>query len=126
MKLPYVIHEKKVCSTAKQQLKTKSRMNKEQMRPRGHTLPCLALAHSKGNHRGEQAQLFSYLLSLPDYPHKYGSEGGCADHSVFERMRQYQGAAVEQPGNVSACIPAKPLLHSSANDGVQMDKTHKI
>ncbi|CAB1339406.1 unnamed protein product [Coregonus sp. 'balchen'] len=23
-----------------------------------------------------------------DYPHKYGSEGGCADHSVFERMKK--------------------------------------
>uniref|UniRef100_A0A8C7PHS5 Disintegrin and metalloproteinase domain-containing protein 10 n=1 Tax=Oncorhynchus mykiss TaxID=8022 RepID=A0A8C7PHS5_ONCMY len=25
-----------------------------------------------------------------NYPHKYGSEGGCADHSVFERMKKYQ------------------------------------
>uniref|UniRef100_A0A3B3ZRD6 Disintegrin and metalloproteinase domain-containing protein 10 n=1 Tax=Periophthalmus magnuspinnatus TaxID=409849 RepID=A0A3B3ZRD6_9GOBI len=25
-----------------------------------------------------------------DYPHKYGSEGGCADNSVFERMKKYQ------------------------------------
>ncbi|KAM7406145.1 hypothetical protein PAMP_000543 [Pampus punctatissimus] len=31
------------------------------------------------------------------YPHKYGSEGGCADHSVFERMRKYQLSAVEEP-----------------------------
>uniref|UniRef100_A0A6Q2XAJ1 Disintegrin and metalloproteinase domain-containing protein 10 n=1 Tax=Esox lucius TaxID=8010 RepID=A0A6Q2XAJ1_ESOLU len=31
------------------------------------------------------------------YPHKYGSEGGCADHSVFERMRKYQASAVEEP-----------------------------
>ncbi|XP_053532755.1 disintegrin and metalloproteinase domain-containing protein 10 [Ictalurus punctatus] len=30
-----------------------------------------------------------------DYPHKYGREGGCADHSVFERMRKYQASAVE-------------------------------
>ncbi|XP_061077090.1 disintegrin and metalloproteinase domain-containing protein 10-like [Conger conger] len=30
------------------------------------------------------------------YPHKYGSEGGCADHSVFERMKKYQQSAVEQ------------------------------
>ncbi|KAM9409775.1 disintegrin and metalloproteinase domain-containing protein 10 isoform 2-T2 [Pholidichthys leucotaenia] len=34
-----------------------------------------------------------------DYPHKYGSEGGCADHSVFERMRTYQASAVEEPVN---------------------------
>ncbi|CAL1604080.1 unnamed protein product [Knipowitschia caucasica] len=32
-----------------------------------------------------------------DYPHKYGSEGGCADHSVFERMKKYQASAVEEP-----------------------------
>lgn len=31
------------------------------------------------------------------YPHKYGSEGGCADHSVFERMRKYQASAAEEP-----------------------------
>uniref|UniRef100_A0A8C4GXP8 Disintegrin and metalloproteinase domain-containing protein 10 n=1 Tax=Dicentrarchus labrax TaxID=13489 RepID=A0A8C4GXP8_DICLA len=30
-----------------------------------------------------------------NYPHKYGSEGGCADHSVFERMRKYQASGVE-------------------------------
>ncbi|XP_030622036.1 disintegrin and metalloproteinase domain-containing protein 10 [Chanos chanos] len=32
-----------------------------------------------------------------DYPHKYGAEGGCADRSVFERMRRYQATAVEEP-----------------------------
>ncbi|XP_034413347.1 disintegrin and metalloproteinase domain-containing protein 10 isoform X2 [Cyclopterus lumpus] len=32
-----------------------------------------------------------------NYPHKYGSEGGCADHSVLERMRKYQATAVEDP-----------------------------
>ncbi|XP_055059047.2 disintegrin and metalloproteinase domain-containing protein 10 isoform X1 [Misgurnus anguillicaudatus] len=32
-----------------------------------------------------------------DYPHKYGAEGGCADHSVFERMKKYQASAVEEP-----------------------------
>uniref|UniRef100_A0A3B3QJA2 Disintegrin and metalloproteinase domain-containing protein 10 n=1 Tax=Paramormyrops kingsleyae TaxID=1676925 RepID=A0A3B3QJA2_9TELE len=31
------------------------------------------------------------------YPHKYGAEGGCADHSVFERMKKYQQSAVEEP-----------------------------
>ncbi|KAJ8249170.1 hypothetical protein GJAV_G00231920 [Gymnothorax javanicus] len=31
------------------------------------------------------------------YPHKYGPEGGCADHSVFERMKKYQQSAVEPP-----------------------------
>ncbi|XP_060742213.1 disintegrin and metalloproteinase domain-containing protein 10-like isoform X1 [Tachysurus vachellii] len=31
-----------------------------------------------------------------DYPHKYGPQGGCADHSVFERMKQYQASAVEE------------------------------
>ncbi|TNN87505.1 Disintegrin and metalloproteinase domain-containing protein 10 [Liparis tanakae] len=32
-----------------------------------------------------------------NYPHKYGSEGGCADHSVLERMSRYQATAVEDP-----------------------------
>uniref|UniRef100_A0A9J8A2D9 Disintegrin and metalloproteinase domain-containing protein 10 n=1 Tax=Cyprinus carpio carpio TaxID=630221 RepID=A0A9J8A2D9_CYPCA len=32
-----------------------------------------------------------------DYPHKYGAEGGCADHTVFERMKKYQASAVEEP-----------------------------
>lgn len=32
-----------------------------------------------------------------NYPHKYGSAGGCADHSVFERMKKYQASAVEVP-----------------------------
>uniref|UniRef100_A0A3Q3X175 Disintegrin and metalloproteinase domain-containing protein 10 n=1 Tax=Mola mola TaxID=94237 RepID=A0A3Q3X175_MOLML len=32
-----------------------------------------------------------------NYPHKYGSEGGCADYSVFERMRKYQASGVELP-----------------------------
>ncbi|TSK20045.1 Disintegrin and metalloproteinase domain-containing protein 10 [Bagarius yarrelli] len=32
-----------------------------------------------------------------DYPHKYGREGGCADHSVFERMQKYQASAVQTP-----------------------------
>ncbi|XP_030574515.1 disintegrin and metalloproteinase domain-containing protein 10 [Archocentrus centrarchus] len=32
-----------------------------------------------------------------NYPHKYGSAGGCADHSVFERMKKYQVSAVEEP-----------------------------
>uniref|UniRef100_A0A8C1TQR3 Disintegrin and metalloproteinase domain-containing protein 10 n=1 Tax=Cyprinus carpio TaxID=7962 RepID=A0A8C1TQR3_CYPCA len=36
-----------------------------------------------------------------DYPHKYGAEGGCADHSVFERMKKYQASAVEEPTQVS-------------------------
>lgn len=33
------------------------------------------------------------------YPHKYGAEGGCADHSVFERMKKYQASAVQEPSN---------------------------
>ncbi|KAG8505331.1 Disintegrin and metalloproteinase domain-containing protein 10, partial [Galemys pyrenaicus] len=31
-----------------------------------------------------------------NYPHKYGPQGGCADHSVFERMRKYQITGVEE------------------------------
>ncbi|KAJ7311314.1 hypothetical protein JRQ81_006930 [Phrynocephalus forsythii] len=33
------------------------------------------------------------------YPHKYGPQGGCADHSVFERMRNYQMTGAEEPAN---------------------------
>uniref|UniRef100_A0A8B9HTI0 Disintegrin and metalloproteinase domain-containing protein 10 n=1 Tax=Astyanax mexicanus TaxID=7994 RepID=A0A8B9HTI0_ASTMX len=29
---------------------------------------------------------------------KYGREGGCADHSVFDRMKKYQASAVDSPG----------------------------
>lgn len=36
-----------------------------------------------------------------DYPHKYGPQGGCADHSVFERMKKYQASAVEEVVKVS-------------------------
>ncbi|KAK6476802.1 disintegrin and metalloproteinase domain-containing protein 10-like [Huso huso] len=33
------------------------------------------------------------------YPHKYGAQGGCADHSVFDRMKKYQasGTLEENP-----------------------------
>ncbi|XP_061482059.1 disintegrin and metalloproteinase domain-containing protein 10-like [Rhineura floridana] len=33
------------------------------------------------------------------YPHKYGPQGGCADHSVFDRMKKYQMTGVEEPTN---------------------------
>uniref|UniRef100_A0A672GHP2 Disintegrin and metalloproteinase domain-containing protein 10 n=1 Tax=Salarias fasciatus TaxID=181472 RepID=A0A672GHP2_SALFA len=39
-----------------------------------------------------------------NYPHKYGSEGGCADHSVFERMKKYQASAAEEPVKVRAGV----------------------
>lgn len=32
-----------------------------------------------------------------EYPHKYGPQGGCADHSVFERMQKYQMTGIEEP-----------------------------
>uniref|UniRef100_A0AAX7SZK9 Disintegrin and metalloproteinase domain-containing protein 10 n=1 Tax=Astatotilapia calliptera TaxID=8154 RepID=A0AAX7SZK9_ASTCA len=38
-----------------------------------------------------------YTGEIFDYPHKYGPEGGCADSSVFEKMKKYQTSAVEQP-----------------------------
>ncbi|XP_077419472.1 disintegrin and metalloproteinase domain-containing protein 10 isoform X1 [Vanacampus margaritifer] len=48
--------------------------------------------------RGNNATFHSIIYHEDDitYPHKYGSEGGCADHSVFERMRKYQASAVNQ------------------------------
>lgn len=64
-----------------------------------------------------QCKLFSTIpLSstpyLPDYPHKYGSEGGCADHSVFDRMKKYQTSGVEEElvkVSATASITTKPL-----------------
>ncbi|XP_062328062.1 disintegrin and metalloproteinase domain-containing protein 10 [Osmerus eperlanus] len=38
------------------------------------------------------------------YPHKYGSEGGCADHSVFERMKRYQVSAVKAEKDSSSVL----------------------
>lgn len=32
-----------------------------------------------------------------EYPHKYGAQGGCADHSVFQRMKKYQMSAQSEP-----------------------------
>ncbi|XP_063331974.1 disintegrin and metalloproteinase domain-containing protein 10 [Pelmatolapia mariae] len=39
-----------------------------------------------------------------NYPHKYGSEGGCADHSVFERMKKYQASAEEPARDVTRVL----------------------
>jgi len=63
-------------------------------------------------HKHCVALVFKQLLNFlfPDYPHKYGSEGGCADHSVFERMKKYQASAVDEPPQVSSNSP----LYSSA------------
>lgn len=49
-----------------------------------------------------------------DYPHKYGSEGGCADHSVFERMKKYQASAIDEP--VEKEKSAKPHHSSQAGN----------
>ncbi|XP_064192462.1 disintegrin and metalloproteinase domain-containing protein 10-like isoform X2 [Anguilla rostrata] len=38
------------------------------------------------------------------YPHKYGPEGGCADRSVFERMKKYQASAVEEPAKTNEVV----------------------
>lgn len=32
-----------------------------------------------------------------DYPHKYGPAGGCADASVFQKMKRYQSTAHQEP-----------------------------
>ncbi|KAF5907591.1 disintegrin and metalloproteinase domain-containing protein 10-like, partial [Clarias magur] len=42
-----------------------------------------------------------------DYPHKYGPQGGCADHSVFQRMKKYQASAVGEPVKVAEIGPKK-------------------
>ncbi|XP_041082688.1 disintegrin and metalloproteinase domain-containing protein 10-like isoform X3 [Polyodon spathula] len=47
------------------------------------------------------------------YPHKYGAQGGCADHSVFDRMKKYQasGTREENPKETVVEEPADgPVL----------------
>ncbi|RXM94234.1 Disintegrin and metalloproteinase domain-containing protein 10 [Acipenser ruthenus] len=47
------------------------------------------------------------------YPHKYGAQGGCADHSVFDRMKKYQssGTLEENPEETVVEEPADgPVL----------------
>uniref|UniRef100_A0A8K9WNA1 Disintegrin and metalloproteinase domain-containing protein 10 n=1 Tax=Oncorhynchus mykiss TaxID=8022 RepID=A0A8K9WNA1_ONCMY len=46
-----------------------------------------------------------YTGEIYDYPHKYGPEGGCADHSVFERMKTYQATAIEKPDKEASSDP---------------------
>ncbi|XP_062945511.1 disintegrin and metalloproteinase domain-containing protein 10 isoform X2 [Cynocephalus volans] len=42
-----------------------------------------------------------------NYPHKYGPQGGCADHSVFERMRKYQMTGVEEVTQINTTADEK-------------------
>lgn len=53
--------------------------------------------------------------SLSDYPHKYGPEGGCANSSVFEKMKKYQASAMEEeePFQVNSVAPWGGLLAAS-------------
>lgn len=44
--------------------------------------------------------MLTSLSCDPEYPHKYGPEGGCADSSVFDRMKKYQASALEEPAKV--------------------------
>ncbi|KAL2093367.1 hypothetical protein ACEWY4_010679 [Coilia grayii] len=45
------------------------------------------------------------------YPHKYGPQGGCADHSVFEKMKKFQNSgvdeAVTEKGGVQESVSAQ-------------------
>ncbi|KAG9489425.1 hypothetical protein GDO78_005414 [Eleutherodactylus coqui] len=45
--------------------------------------------------KGKAVPFHSVMYHEDDikYPHKYGAQGGCADHSVFERMKMYQMSA---------------------------------
>uniref|UniRef100_A0A667X660 Disintegrin and metalloproteinase domain-containing protein 10 n=1 Tax=Myripristis murdjan TaxID=586833 RepID=A0A667X660_9TELE len=51
-----------------------------------------------------------YTGEVYDYPHKYGPEGGCADHSVFERMKKYQSSAIEEPTKEAEADANDPVL----------------
>ncbi|XP_039626154.1 disintegrin and metalloproteinase domain-containing protein 10 isoform X1 [Polypterus senegalus] len=59
--------------------------------------------------KGKSAAFHSVIYHEDDidYPHKYGPNGGCADSSVFERMKKYQKSAVE-PKNVKNAPNAEP------------------
>ncbi|XP_044135639.1 disintegrin and metalloproteinase domain-containing protein 10 [Bufo gargarizans] len=45
--------------------------------------------------KGKAVPFHSVMYHEDDikYPHKYGAQGGCADHSVFERMKAFQMSA---------------------------------
>ncbi|XP_045438123.1 disintegrin and metalloproteinase domain-containing protein 10 isoform X4 [Pipistrellus kuhlii] len=49
-----------------------------------------------------------------NYPHKYGPQGGCADHSVFERMRKYQMTGVEE------VVTQTPKEEHAVNNGPEL------
>ncbi|XP_075714056.1 disintegrin and metalloproteinase domain-containing protein 10 [Rhinoderma darwinii] len=51
--------------------------------------------------KGKAVPFHSVMYHEDDiqYPHKYGAQGGCADHSVFERMKMYQMSAQSEPQN---------------------------
>uniref|UniRef100_A0A667YQC1 Disintegrin and metalloproteinase domain-containing protein 10 n=1 Tax=Myripristis murdjan TaxID=586833 RepID=A0A667YQC1_9TELE len=55
-----------------------------------------------------------------NYPHKYGSEGGCADHSVFERMKKYQASAMEEPHSHSPVIFRKKRAAGAEKNTCQL------
>ncbi|OBS77095.1 hypothetical protein A6R68_16452, partial [Neotoma lepida] len=56
-------------------------------------------------------------ISMPmeDYPHKYGPQGGCADHSVFERMRKYQMTGVEEGAQISSHVKAIDTIYQTTD-----------
>ncbi|XP_068174199.1 disintegrin and metalloproteinase domain-containing protein 10-like [Antennarius striatus] len=46
-----------------------------------------------------------------NYPHKYGAEGGCADHAVFEKMRKYQESGMEEPAKGVNSVLDEEISH---------------
>ncbi|XP_034045963.1 disintegrin and metalloproteinase domain-containing protein 10 [Thalassophryne amazonica] len=56
--------------------------------------------------KGKEVPFHSVIYHEDDinYPHKYGSKGGCADHSVFERMKKYQASAIEPSKGVNSVL----------------------
>ncbi|MGH0130365.1 UNVERIFIED_CONTAM: hypothetical protein FKN15_042274 [Acipenser sinensis] len=50
------------------------------------------------------------------YPHKYGAQGGCADHSVFDRMKKYQASGtLEENPKISSHIKAIDSIYQSTD-----------
>ncbi|TKC48823.1 hypothetical protein EI555_015051, partial [Monodon monoceros] len=54
-------------------------------------------------------------MLMEDYPHKYGPQGGCADRSVFERMRKYQMTGVEEVTQISSHVKAIDTIYQTTD-----------
>ncbi|XP_068168709.1 disintegrin and metalloproteinase domain-containing protein 10-like [Antennarius striatus] len=47
-----------------------------------------------------------------NYPHKYGAEGGCADHAVFKKMRKFQESGMKELAKEVNSVLDEEISHS--------------